>query len=111
MVDLTSLASPKVAGVLVLGKCEFLNPGFSMKVSLHFVSIILCMVIVVSIILCMIIVVSIVLWKKIVVNIIFCMIMVVNIICLEENFCQDRIVKNILEKAEQSGNLEPGGTV
>jgi len=31
MVDITSLASPKVAGVRVLGKCEFLNPGFSMK--------------------------------------------------------------------------------
>ena len=31
MVDITSLASPKVAGVKVLAKCEFLNPGFSMK--------------------------------------------------------------------------------
>ena len=31
LVDITSLASPKVAGVKVLGKCEFLNPGFSMK--------------------------------------------------------------------------------
>ena len=31
LVDITSLASPKVAGVKVLGKCEFFNPGFSMK--------------------------------------------------------------------------------
>jgi len=31
LVDITSLASPKVAGVKVLAKCEFLNPGFSMK--------------------------------------------------------------------------------
>jgi len=31
MIDLTSLASPKVPGVRVLGKAEFLNPGFSMK--------------------------------------------------------------------------------
>ena len=31
MVDITSLANPKVPGVKVLGKCEFLNPGFSMK--------------------------------------------------------------------------------
>ena len=31
MVDITSLARPKVAGVKVLGKCEFFNPGFSMK--------------------------------------------------------------------------------
>jgi len=29
LVDITSLASPKVPGVKVLGKCEFLNPGFS----------------------------------------------------------------------------------
>ncbi len=29
--DITSLACPKVEGVRVLGKCEFLNPGFSMK--------------------------------------------------------------------------------
>ena len=52
--DITSLASPKVAGVKVLGKCEFFNPGFSMK---------------------------------------------------------DRIVKNILDKAEEAGLLRPGGTV
>ena len=31
LVDITSLARPQVAGVKVLGKCEFLNPGFSMK--------------------------------------------------------------------------------
>eukprot|EP00092_Neocalanus_flemingeri_P007978 GFUD01008608.1.p1 GENE.GFUD01008608.1~~GFUD01008608.1.p1 ORF type:complete len:344 (-),score=99.87 GFUD01008608.1:92-1123(-) len=31
LVDITSLASPRVPGVKVLGKCEFLNPGFSMK--------------------------------------------------------------------------------
>ena len=31
LVDITSLANPKVPGVKVLGKCEFLNPGFSMK--------------------------------------------------------------------------------
>ena len=31
LVDITSLARPKVAGVRVLAKCEFLNPGFSMK--------------------------------------------------------------------------------
>jgi len=31
MVDITSLANPRVPGVKVLGKCEFLNPGFSMK--------------------------------------------------------------------------------
>ena len=54
MVDITSLANPKVPGVKVLGKCEFLNPGFSMK---------------------------------------------------------DRIVKNILDKAEEGGLLKPGGTV
>jgi len=54
LVDITSLASPKVPGVKVLGKCEFLNPGFSMK---------------------------------------------------------DRIVKNILDKAEEAGLLLPGGTV
>lgn len=54
LVDITSLANPKVPGVKVLGKCEFLNPGFSMK---------------------------------------------------------DRIVKNIFDKAEESGLLRPGGTV
>jgi len=54
LVDITSLASPKVAGVRVLGKAEFFNPGFSMK---------------------------------------------------------DRIVKNILDKAEENGLLKPGGTV
>jgi len=31
LVDLTFLANPKVEGVRVLGKCEFFNPGFSMK--------------------------------------------------------------------------------
>lgn len=31
LVDITSLANPKVPGVRVLAKCEFLNPGFSMK--------------------------------------------------------------------------------
>jgi len=31
IVDLTFLANPKVEGVKVLGKCEFFNPGFSMK--------------------------------------------------------------------------------
>ena len=31
LVDITSLAKPKVPGVKVFGKCEFLNPGFSMK--------------------------------------------------------------------------------
>ena len=31
LVDISSLASPKVGGVKVLGKCEFFNPGFSMK--------------------------------------------------------------------------------
>jgi len=31
LVDITSLANPKVPGVKILGKCEFLNPGFSMK--------------------------------------------------------------------------------
>ena len=31
MVDITSLANPKVPGIRVLAKCEFLNPGFSMK--------------------------------------------------------------------------------
>jgi len=31
MIDLTALTSPKVAGVTLLGKAEFLNPGFSMK--------------------------------------------------------------------------------
>ncbi len=31
MVDITSLSCPAVPGVRVLGKCEFLNPGFSMK--------------------------------------------------------------------------------
>ena len=55
MVDLTSLASPKVAGVLLLGKCEFLNPGFSMKVLVYSVDIIICMIVVVNIIPCMII--------------------------------------------------------
>lgn len=54
MVDITSLASPKVPGVKILGKCEFLNPGFSMK---------------------------------------------------------DRIVRNILNKAEELGHLKPGGTI
>eukprot|EP00092_Neocalanus_flemingeri_P020508 GFUD01022215.1.p1 GENE.GFUD01022215.1~~GFUD01022215.1.p1 ORF type:complete len:379 (-),score=110.49 GFUD01022215.1:100-1236(-) len=54
LVDITSLANPKVPGVKVLGKCEFLNPGFSMK---------------------------------------------------------DRIVKNIFDKAEQNGLLQPGWTV
>ena len=54
MVDITRLANPKVDGVRILAKCEFLNPGFSMK---------------------------------------------------------DRIVKNILDKAERSGALRPGGTV
>jgi len=31
LIDLTSLANPKVPGVRVLGKAEFLNPGFSHK--------------------------------------------------------------------------------
>jgi cystathionine beta-synthase len=31
LIDITSLANPRVAGVKVLGKAEFLNPGFSMK--------------------------------------------------------------------------------
>lgn len=54
MVDLTALCSPASPGVKLLAKCEFLNPGFSMK---------------------------------------------------------DRIIKNILDKAEASGELRPGGTV
>jgi cysteine synthase len=31
LIDLSHLASPKVAGVRVFGKAEFLNPGFSIK--------------------------------------------------------------------------------
>jgi len=31
LVDLTALVNPKVEGVQVLGKAEYLNPGFSMK--------------------------------------------------------------------------------
>lgn len=54
LVDITALANPKVPGTKVLGKCEFLNPGFSMK---------------------------------------------------------DRIVRNIMNKAEELGHLKPGGTV
>lgn len=54
LVDITRLAQPKVEGVRVLAKCEFLNPGFSMK---------------------------------------------------------DRIIKNILDKAEETGKLQPGGTI
>ena len=52
--DITRLANPKVGGVRILAKCEFLNPGFSMK---------------------------------------------------------DRIIKNILDKAEETGKLQPGGTI
>ena len=54
LVDITRLANPKVGGVRILAKCEFLNPGFSMK---------------------------------------------------------DRIIKNILDKAEETGKLQPGGTI
>ena len=31
MIDLTALASPKVSGVKVLAKAEFMNPGLSIK--------------------------------------------------------------------------------
>lgn len=31
LIDLTSLASPKVPGIKIYGKAEFLNPGFSIK--------------------------------------------------------------------------------
>ena len=31
MIDISAMANPKVPGVVVLGKAEFMNPGFSMK--------------------------------------------------------------------------------
>jgi len=54
LVDITSVCKPKNAGTRILGKCEFFNPGYSMK---------------------------------------------------------DRIIKNIFEQAEASGELKPGMTV
>ncbi|XP_040579508.1 putative cystathionine beta-synthase MT1108 [Lepeophtheirus salmonis] len=54
LIDISSISDNLAPGVKIYGKCEFLNPGFSMK---------------------------------------------------------DRIVKNILDKAEKSGKLQMGGTV
>jgi len=54
MIDLTALASPKVSGVKVLAKAEFMNPGLSIK---------------------------------------------------------DRIIRNIIDQAEASGQLRPGMTI
>ena len=31
LVDITAVCNPKNPGTRILGKCEFLNPGYSMK--------------------------------------------------------------------------------